>query len=210
VVGSGVEQMYMRFRSAADQVKLGDLVVFSPLTEDLKRNLMVGKVYVCNHVMTFGVDVKTFPVLRNAHWQFPQIFDECNFIQSLFFHSKYPIGGTYKRAYERVMSIFLRSQFLNNADQIFSQANSLANVIGAKFALLFLVRPEECAASSLVVDISQLKSKSLSLLKYCPKTRAEALKLGYSDGHWNIEGNRWAARSIEDALLSWAPTKTGQ
>ena len=162
VIGYGVEQMFILFRSNLTNIKAGDVVVFSPLSMDLTRNFIY-KEHYCGYAFREGYSVQRLPALRNDRWVFPRLGDECHFLETMILTSyRLPLGTLY-RWYKKAVT---DDAIIDNADQIFAQAAQLTQQRGAIFLLLFLTTPEECGTRTFDVNrlnISQIRADVYSL-----------------------------------------------
>ena len=201
IKGYGLEQMYLRFVDFIEDVRPGDIVVFSPISQDVQRNY-IHKVRFCDglfrealHVAYRGIRL---PKYSDGKWQFVPRDQECGPLESLLLNSHHmPFGFVYRRYVDATTY----GRLIRNADEIVAQAQRLAARHGAQFHLLFLVKPDECLAGRYDFDITGLRSPYHSLMPYCPtdETAIRQLRLA-RDEHWNVAGNRWAAQRISDIL----------
>ena len=197
VIGYGIGQMFIHFRSNLANIMTGDVVVFSPLSMDLMRNFIY-KEHYCRYDYSEGYSVQRLPAFRNGRWIFPRLRDECNGLETMILTSyRLPLGTLY-RWYKKTVT---RDSIIDNADQIFSQAAQLTHKQGAKFLLVLLTTPAECRVQTFDVDIDQLSTPFLSLMSYCPSEIEVLDQLAFpKDLHWSAFGNRWAAQALEDLL----------
>ncbi len=201
VMGYGLEQMLARLRSSLDAIEPGDLIVFSPLSEDILRNL-IHRVHLCQLILTKGSvsggSVQSVPVFRNGRWDIIQIREECGLLESLILTSyAMPIGILYR--WYRDMKF--GDTLLDHADQILTEAARLGQQRGGHFVLVFLVTPAECERQAFAVDVHRLKMAFVSLMPFCPEDPETLKSLRFpNDPHWSPEGNRWAARALEQVL----------
>jgi len=193
VPGYGIEQMLFYFRSRLRDTQPGDVVVFAPLSEDLKRNLIHGS--VCQSVLDYQrKDSPTFPMWTEDGWVIVRVSDECTALEALLVDSPGLLGRLYRWRHEKKVA----DEILRNADRVFSQAAELAKKRGASFYVVFMPNPLECARSAFGVDIAKLKTPFTSLLPYCPRDKQSLRRLHFpSDYHWTSEGNRWAAHALD-------------
>jgi hypothetical protein len=74
VMGYGLEQMFLRLRAAKDIIQPGDIVVFSPVSLDLTRNL-IAKDFVCFLYYKNYSKVETYPWWDGTAWRPARIAD---------------------------------------------------------------------------------------------------------------------------------------
>ncbi|MFB3133969.1 MAG: SGNH/GDSL hydrolase family protein, partial [Rhodothermales bacterium] len=206
VMGYSLEQMLARLRSSLDAIEPGDLIVFSPLSTDILRNF-THRVHLCQLMFRkgrfSGESVQSVPVFRNGRWDIIQIREECGFLESLILTSyAMPIGILYR--WYRDMKF--GDTILDHADQILTEAARLGQQRGGHFVLVFLVTPAECERQAFAVDVHRLKMPFVSLMPFCPEDLETLKSLRFpNDGHWSPEGNRWAARALEQVLRARLP-----
>lgn len=76
VMAYGLEQMLLRLRGAQDAIQPGDVVIISPVSLDLTRNL-IAKDFVCFlHYKNYST-VETFPLWDGSTWRPARIGDHC-------------------------------------------------------------------------------------------------------------------------------------
>lgn len=193
VNGYGLEQMLLRFEEVLESVKPGDLVLFSPISDDIRRNL-IGMAQVCAHERA-GLTAGRFPRLTEDGWQFEEIAHYCPELRLPFADLFWSIGEDIGWVERRLIA---------NADRVMARAKRHAEVRGARFLLLFQPMQKECRKGRFDLNISRLALKPDDLLKACDRlapmqdyTRAP------KDHHWNADGHRWLA----DALVAYLEPK---
>jgi hypothetical protein len=199
VIGYSLEQMLLSLERNRERVAPGDLVLFTPMSDDLARSL-AGRAYVCGgQIRSEGNEM--FPVLEeNGGWRMADLADECSFLfDTVLANSPLPIG--FGALYRTWRSEGNHQQMIDNAERIFARAEAVAEERGASFELVFIATPDECAAGRLAFDLSALERSWTSLLPACPAGRDEAQALRFPfDGHWNPKGHAWAAEAVFEAL----------
>jgi hypothetical protein len=68
VMAYGLEQMFLRLRAAKDEIRPGDLVIFTPVSRDLTRNL-IDKDFVCFLYYKNYSRIETSPWWDGSAWQ---------------------------------------------------------------------------------------------------------------------------------------------
>ena len=189
VNGYGLEQMLLRFEQVLDTVESGDLVLFAPITDDLRRNL-IGMAQVCAHDSA-GLTAGRFPQLVADAWRFEATASYCPELRlplaDLFWSIGEDIGWVERR-------------LLANADRLMARAKRLAESRGANFLLLFQPLQKECRKGRFDLDISQLSVQPDDLLLACDRLKLDRdYTLRPGNHHWNAEGNRWLA----DVLIAY-------
>jgi hypothetical protein len=203
VTGHGLEQMLTRFHSSVAEMDKGDIVVFAIISDDVRRNLIECS-YISDHALNYSVGVQYLPVLRNNKLEIRNIWEECSYVLSLFRFSEKPLGSKFKRLYETYQQFRNGDQLKQNAIDIINNARTLASDRGLTFILMVFPTFAECLTHSSKLDTWDFGVKPLLLSQLCPDSPEEVSSLYYLDspwlGHWNVEGNKWAAQSIAIVL----------
>jgi hypothetical protein len=189
VNGYGLEQMLLRFEQVLHTVRRGDLVLFAPISDDLRRNL-IGMAQVCEH-HNVGLTAGRFPRLAENEWRFEATAHLCPELRLPFSDLFWSIGEDVG---------WVERRLVDNANRLMARAERLAETQGATFLLLFQPLQKECRKGRFDLDISRLSAQPDDLLKACARLdpdRDYTLRPG--DHHWNAEGNRWLA----DALIAY-------
>jgi hypothetical protein len=191
VMAYGLEQMLLRLRAAKDAIQPGDIVVFSPVSLDLTRNL-IAKDFVCFLHHENYSKVETFPWWDGSAWRPTRIADHCP-------HGDLPLA-LLQRFLIAHQSHQMAAVLSANADRIFRMAKAIAEERGAVFQVIFLVYPDECRNGSFDFDLALLETEFTTLMPYCQDDRAMARMRFATDRHLTPEGQRWAAIALLDTL----------
>jgi hypothetical protein len=198
VGGYSLELMYLRLIDLMDEVKPGDVVVFSPISLDLRRGLP-GKSRACGLLLAKG-DVDVYPRIVRGEVEYVKISQECNVVLDTLLSNttfQFSIG----RLYKSIRNWLDYDKIIDAADEIFSQAERLARSRRATFHLIFLATPKECAQREHWLKLERLKTPYKSLLPHCPNDpRIFEIFEFPSDGHWSPLGNLWAAEALHEVL----------
>jgi lysophospholipase L1-like esterase len=193
VNGYGLDQMLLRLEEVLDTVQPGDLVLFAPISDDLRRNL-IGMAQVCAH-HDVGLTAGRFPRLVADAWRFEATADYCPELRLPFADLFWSIGEDIG---------WVERRLLDNADRLMARAKRLSEARGATFLLLFQPMQKECRKGRFDLDISRLSVRPDDLLSACDRLDPERdYTRGARDHHWNAEGNRWLA----DALTAYLKPK---
>jgi hypothetical protein len=196
VMAYGLEQMFLRFRAARDEIQPGDIVVFSPVSLDLTRNL-IAKDFVCFlHDKNYS-KFETYPAWNGTDWEAARIADHCP-------QGDLPLALVQRSLLAR-HSADKSAVLAENADWIFRTAKALAEERGAAFQVIFLVYPDECRNQAFDFDLSLLETTFTSLMPYCLDDGAMARMRFETDRHLTPEGHRWAAMALLDTLRRIGP-----
>jgi hypothetical protein len=200
VAGHGPEQMLARFRSSVPEMHKGDIVVFTLVSDVVKRSVIEGS-YLCDYALHFGVGVQYLPVFHNDKLEFHKIWEVCNYVLSLFRFSRQPLGSTFKHIYERYQEFQNGERLKQNTIDIVENAKNFALERGLEFILVIFPNYDECLTHTSKLDSWQFGVEPISLSQLCPDSPGEVSRLYYVDapwtGHWTVEGNKWAAKSME-------------
>jgi hypothetical protein len=196
VMAYGLEQMFLRLRAARDEIHPGDIVIFTPVSLDLTRNL-IAKDFVCFlHDKNYS-KFETYPLWDGTGWRAARIADDC------------PRGDLPLALAQRFLLARHSAQksalLAENADRIFRMAKALADERGAAFHLIFLVYPDECRNQAFDFDLTLLDTTFTSMMPYCLDDGAMARMRFESDRHLTPEGHRWAAMALLDILSHTVP-----
>ncbi len=181
--------MFHRLRAVQDQIQPGDVVIFTPLADDLLRN-MIAKVFVYDQIYRQNYSrVRTFPVFEDGEWRSVRLEDVCPAVDDL------PVAALQRfflehRNYSRDPAI------IENADRIFAQAKAVADRQGARFEVLFLTMMSECQSGRFAVPIDRLRTPVSTVMTDCPPADQAGTYVFPTDSHLNPAGNRWLARAI--------------
>ncbi len=193
VNGYGLEQMLLRFEQVLETVQPGDLVMFAPISDDLRRNL-IGMAQVCAHDGP-GLTAGRFPRLVADQWRFEATDRYCPELHL-------PFADLFRSIGEDIG--WVERRLLDNADRLMMRARRLAETRGARFLLLFQPLQKECRKGRFDLDISHLSVRPDDLLHACDRLNPDRdYTLRPGDHHWNAEGNRWLA----DALIVYLDAK---
>ena len=198
VAGYGIELMYLRLMEHIDEIKPGDVVVFSLTSQDLARG-WPGRSRPC--VMALNkAGPSLFPRIVEGKVEYVDVEQECSFLFDTLLSNTsfaFSIGRLYKSLRDRAA----HQEIFASADEIFAEAKRLANSRGASFRLVFLPTPVECERQAHVRNIDGLKTPHLNLLQRCPTDPASLQALRFPSGaHLSPEGNRWAADVLYSSL----------
>jgi hypothetical protein len=193
VMGYGLEQMFLRLREVQGEIHRGDVVVFSPLSHDLWRNL-IAKDFVCDVIYRHNfAQVRSFPILHDGVWQSVPLEKVC---PSAAQEGDLLIA-TIRR---RLLAYRIYPAIIENADRIFAQAKAFAERHGARFQVVFLVEMYECVSGSFAIAIDRLRTPFSTLMENCPAPDEADTFVFPTNPHLNAAGNRWQAMAILDFL----------
>ena len=190
VSGYGIEQMALRLEAAASTIKPGDVVIISPITNDLRRNLIT-KQLVCTHYHE-GFASDRFPRWDDGRWRYEALQDHCP-----------ELGLPMTKLYgiiKKNLGITER-ELVANADRILHRVKRLTEARGAAFALVFQPNHKECRKGRFDIDVKALTVPFHDLMHACDDfDPAIDYTLTPADYHWNDNGHRWLADNLGDFL----------
>ncbi len=199
VAAYGLPQELQRLVELQDRVQPGDLVLFTPISNDIERTLPE---FAYLSRFLFGRmakrRVEACPDLRDGELVTARLDTPSNRVKAILYHAKYT-GASIRR----IAHWLWPPHTAEDAHIIVELARGVAQRHGARFALLFLPTPEECGAGAYRVDVSPFDVPDLR--SGFPRDPAELARIRFGrDGHWNARGHELAARAIVETL-----TRTG-
>jgi lysophospholipase L1-like esterase len=194
VSGYGLTQIYQRLLNARDKIASGDLVVFTPTTADVLRNLEHFR-FLSDYVV-FQEQVTRFPELTDSGaLEYADLTAARVKLRSLFYRSL--IG-------DRLAALLLdgpaQARSRRQAASIIAAARKLVANRGARFVLAFLPTPDECLRRRYHQPVDQFTD--IDLMDEFPDTETGLKAIRFeSDNHWNAAGHRIAARALVKMLV---------
>ena len=201
VIGYGLEQMTVRLWTNLDEVKSGDVVIFSPLTTDIYRS-SVNNALFCSILLAskhlIGAGGEPVRIFRNGEWDTSNIREHCNLLETLLLNSSgMPLGAIYQRYHKNMYN----SVILDHATQVLAQAAQMVHQRDALFLLVILLTPGECETGELNPALHLLNMPFKSLASFCPENPNVLNSFRFpTDDHWSPRGNQWAANALEVIL----------
>lgn len=194
VMGYGVEQMYGRFLEIEATLKSGDIVVFAPTSQDIKRNL---KDFVFPSKLIFGKRLDfgdRYPVYDNGQLSSVELdTPRRRFMASLF------NGRWTKSLFRFIHSAVASPDTTREAREIVDIVSAKSMARGADFCLMFLPQTKERLRGEFEEDISLFDH--IDVTGYFPSDSEALAAIRFStDPHWNTAGHAIAARAVFGAL----------
>jgi hypothetical protein len=194
VMGYGIIQMFQRFLNMKDRIQPDDLVIFTPIANDIKRNL---KDFYFPYRIKFTniMKVENFPFFDNGVIAYRKMED--NFYNKLKLAA---IGAQYTGYYYRS----IRNQFIpdttKESQEMIKIIEQQTKLKGGKFVLFFLPQTGECLNGKYTIDISGFDY--FDVMHFFPSEEEKLNKLIFSkkDSHWNANGHEIAAKAIVETL----------
>jgi lysophospholipase L1-like esterase len=196
VNGYGIVQMFQRFLNIEDRIKPGDLIIFTPLADDILRNVK-DFYFPYFHYFANLVQFEYYPVFDKGkikyHTMESGLYKK---LKILFLYMKF--SGQFWRSIHKK---FVSTDTNQEAAEMIKIIKHRTEMKNAKFVLFFLPETGECLKGDYTVDISNFSY--LDIRDYFPSKKEELDKLKFSstDGHWNVKGHKIAARAIVETLI---------
>ena len=191
VNGFGLEQMLGRFEQSAPSVRAGDLVVFSPISKDVYRNL-IDFVYASQFLLNGGTTI--FPTLEGSRLEPVSIVSHWNVMRALFFH-----GRTSGKLFQKLHRGRTEEASIERAQRVVAQARDRCRQLDARFQLVFLPRIKELVRGEYQLDLSGFDFADIRAV--FPEDEAALMQLRFaSDSHWNASGHALAAEGLRAVL----------
>lgn len=195
VSGYGIVQMFQLFLDVEHRIQPGDVVIFSPVSEDIEKNIKdFWFPYLVHFTNVLSVDdypyyengaVKTVPLRMGLFTTLKLLAFQAPFTQNFWRHlNKKLVPDTTREALDMMQRVKEKTEER-----------------GGKFALIFLPTIEQCLTRRYQPDISGFDY--FDIMRYFPSQKSElgTLKLT-RDKHWNAGGHRLAARAIVATLVN--------
>jgi len=195
VMGYGVVQIFARFLELKDQLRSGDIVVFAPTSQDLKRNLQD---FVFPAKLIFGERTEfgsRYPRYDNGEVRAEALVTPWNTAKALLFNGRWT-----KKLFRFVHSAIVSPSTSNQAKEMFESAATISQANSAKFLLVFLPQTKERLRNKYEEDISIFDYEDM--MEYFPSTDRELAALRFkTDSHWNRQGHAIAAQALLSILI---------
>lgn len=195
VNGYGVTQMYRRFLDIQNQLRPGDLVVFTPISKDLLRSYKDFAVVAHYLYSRSNSRLVYYPYFENGKIELGKLDTLSNRIKGLLFHA--PLTGNASRKIHRAI---IGPVDFDDAKAMFKLIKSKAAVSGAAFQLYFLPQVKDLQRGKYKYDVSMYNYAQI--WDYFPAGAKANQEIGFpDDGHWNCRGHEIAAYAIVKTLL---------
>jgi hypothetical protein len=196
VSGYGIVQMFQRFLNMKDRLRPGDVVIFTPIANDIKRNL---KDFYLPYFTKFTniMNVEYFPFFEDGVITYRKM--ENSFYNKLKFAA---LGAHFTGYYVRSVHKKLIPDTTKEAQEMMSIIERETKLKGGKFALFFLPRTGERLSGRYEVDISGFDYFDIRHYFPAEKEKLDALRINKSDGHYNRRGHEIVAKAIIDTLVN--------
>jgi lysophospholipase L1-like esterase len=196
--GYGIVQMYVRLLENLDRIRPGDLVVFTPTSGDIQRNLR-DFVFPYSCVFRGGnspLRVEYFPDWGNGEIRYVKLDPTLYNRLKLLVLTGHFTGG---------LAHAIRSWFIPDATReaaaVIEKARQETERRGARFALVFLPQIKECLKGAYKLDLSPFTFHDLR--PFFPSDKAALASLRFKhDSHYNAAGHQIAAKAIVETLGS--------
>ena len=196
VAGYGIDQIFESFMKIKERIRSGDLVIFTPISEDIRRNL---KDFQFPYFIKFtnALKVEDYPLFENGVMTYRKLEDTL-YNRMMLIAMTAPYTGEY---FKSVHSRFIPDT-THDAMEMIEIAGRETELRGGKFILIFLPKTDECLHRSYVVDIAGFSY--FDIMRFFPSAEAELNKIRFNgkDKHWNVRGQEIAAKAIIEKLAA--------
>ena len=193
VMGYGIEQMYGYFLEIVGQLRLGDIVVFAPTSQDIKRNL---KDFVYPAKLIFAERfARRYTYYEDGRLSSVELATPWNTFKAFMLN-----GRLTKNIFRFLHRTLTRPNTTQEAVEMLSAIRALTEQRGAQFALFFLPQTKERLRGKYEEDLSAFTF--FDVMNFFPSEAAELAKIRFkTDTHWNRAGHAIAARAIVETLV---------
>jgi hypothetical protein len=192
VNGYGIVQMYGRLQDLAGRLTPGDVVVFAPIADDLRRNLD-DFVFIAPQI--WRVETLRYPSFEDGEVRSVVVDGIWNRIRSLFLHAMISEGF-----FRFVHRAWQGDTVIREARAVFAAARAVCAERGVHFLVAFLPKVKDLTRDAYEVEISSFDY--LDLRADFPKEKQAARALRFAtNAHWNAAGHALAARALVRALV---------
>jgi len=194
VMGYGIQQMYGRFLEIEPMLRAGDIVVFAPTSQDIKRNL---KDFVFPSKLIFGKRLEfgdRYPVYDDGQLSSVDLETPWRRFLALLFNGRWT-----KSIFRFIHSAVVSPDTTREATEMIDSVAAKSSAHGAQFCLIFLPQTKERLRGEFEEDISMFDH--VDVTRYFPSDPEALAAIRFStDSHWNTAGHAIAARAVVGAL----------
>ena len=190
----GIVQMFQRFLNTEGRIKPGDLIIFTPLSDDIQRNIK-DFYFPYFHFFSKRIHFDRYPFFDKGTIQYHTMEKSfSNTFKVLVFGA--PVtGGLWHSLYKKNIP-----HTAQEAREMLRIIKSRTESRGARFALFFLPETGECLNGSYLVDISAFDYFDIRHFFPSDEEGLDTLRFGEKDGHWKVQGHEIAARAVVETL----------
>ena len=196
VMGYGIEQMYGRFLEIEKQLQPGDLVIFTPTSQDIRRNV---KDFIFPAKLIFSgrfVQASRYPYYANGRLSSVELATPWRTFKALVFNGRWT-----KEIFRFVHRTVTPPDTTQEAREMLNTVRKRATQRGARFALFFLPQTKERRTSCYEEDVSQFDF--YDVMDFFPADAETLRTIRFpTDSHWNRHGHAIAARAVVQTLVT--------
>jgi hypothetical protein len=198
VMGYGITQMFKRFLDLEAFINAGDLVIFTPISDDINRHVNhPGAVFVMNSFRNL-VPIDTYPVYDKGVIKIKDIKMESSFskkIKAVPFIAPYT-GMIWGFLYNKIFLADVKKQAIEMIEIVRQKIENR----GGKFLLIFLPIRNERLNHAYNEDISGFHY--FDIIQFFPFHEKELDNLFFDyDKHYNVNGHELVAKAIVETLI---------
>jgi hypothetical protein len=193
VMGYGIVQMFQRFLMLEDRIRPGDLVIFTPISEDIERNIK--EFYYPYFLSFFCMNLTHYPYYHNGKTTSLKLQKNLwNELKLLALRA--PYSGQIWTAIHKKFIPDTRKE----AIEMMNIVKERTEAKGGKFCLFFLPETGECLQGQYRIDVSGFDY--YDIMHFFPSRKEDLGKLRFkNDRHWNGKGHETAAKAIIETLV---------
>jgi hypothetical protein len=190
----GIVQMFQRFLNIEDRIQKGDLVIFSPVSGDIERNIK-DFYFLYYLILSNSLPGQNLPFFDNGAIIYLKIEDNLyNRLKASILAAPYA-GAFWRSVHKRFIPDTTRE-----ALEMIQIIKDKTEVKGAEFVFFFLPHILECLRGRYDVDISGFDY--YDIMHFFPSRKEELDELVFQhDKHWNVKGHQLLARAIVETLI---------
>jgi len=195
VTSYGIVQMFQYFLNIQEKIKKNDLIIFTPISHNIRRNLKDFDSLGQFIFLKKQLNVVYYPYYEKGILKYLPLDTPLNRLKALLFYARFT--GRY---FQLIYKLFPRRNTTNESLEMMRIAKTITEKKGARFLLIFLPTPGECVLGRFYETLSDFDY--FDIRHYFPSTtNAQKIITINRDDHWNKAGHEIAAKAILSTLI---------